>query len=115
MRRISGQSIPWVVTCHAGVRKGSVTPDGLLSRARCSRALATSLLLVPHVVGVTVDNGSTPFLGDGIHLTTVSPNGDGFRDVAHVNFTLTSRARVALDVVATDTVKGDPEHGSEQV
>jgi hypothetical protein len=78
-------------------------------------ALATSLLLVPHVVGVTVDNGSTPFLGDGLHLTTISPNGDGFRDAAHVNFTLTSPGRVSLDVVETDTVKGDPEHGSQQV
>ena len=78
-------------------------------------ALATSLALAPHLVGVTVDNGSTPFLGDGIHLTTVSPNGDGFRDVAHVNFTLTAPAKVSLDVLARDTVKGDPEHGSQTV
>jgi hypothetical protein len=78
-------------------------------------ALATSLALVPHLVGITVDNGSTPFQGDNTHLTTVSPNGDGFRDVARINFTLTSPARVSLDVVRTGTVKGDPEHGSEQV
>jgi hypothetical protein len=78
-------------------------------------ALATSLALVPHVVGVTVDNGSTPYLGDGLHLTTVSPNGDGFRDVAHVRFTLTSPGRVSLDVVQTSTAKGDPEEAAETV
>jgi hypothetical protein len=81
--------------------------------------LATSLALLPHavprVIGVTVDNASTPYLGDGTHLATVSPNGDGFRDVARVRFNLTGPARVGLDVVATDTVKGDPEHGSESV
>ena len=78
-------------------------------------ALVTSLALVPHVVGVTVDNGSTPYLGDGLHLTTVSPNGDGFRDVAHVNFTLTSPGRVSLDVVQTSTAKGDPEEAAQTV
>ena len=78
-------------------------------------ALATSLLLVPHVVGVTVDNGSSPYLGDGAQLTTVSPNGDGFRDAARIHFSLTAAARVSLDVVERDTVKGDPEHGSQTV
>jgi hypothetical protein len=78
-------------------------------------ALATSLALVPHVVGVTVDNGSTPYLGDGLHLTTVSPNGDGFRDVARVSFTLTSRGRVSLEIVQTSTAKADPEEAAESV
>jgi hypothetical protein len=78
-------------------------------------ALATSLALVPHVVGVVVDNGSTPYLGDGTHLATVSPNGDGFRDVARVSFTLTARGRVSLDVVQTSTAKGDPEQAAESV
>jgi hypothetical protein len=75
----------------------------------------TSLLLAPHLVGVTVDNGSSPFLGDGRHLTTVSPNGDGFRDAARVRFRLTAPARVSLDVLQTSTVKGDPEQASTVV
>ena len=78
-------------------------------------AAVTSLVLVPHLVGLAVDNGSTPYLGDGRWLTTVSPNGDGFRDAAHVRFSLTAPARVSLDVVETDTVKGDPEVGSSKV
>jgi len=72
----------------------------------------TSLLLAPHLVGVRVDNGSTPFLGDGRYLTTVSPNGDGFRDAARVHFRLTAPGRVSLDVLQTSTVKGDPEDAS---
>jgi hypothetical protein len=78
-------------------------------------AALTSLLLVPHLAGVSVDNGSTPFAGDGRYLTTVSPNGDGFRDAAHVRFRLTATARVSLDVVETGTAKSDPEDPSRRV
>jgi hypothetical protein len=63
----------------------------------------------PRLLGLRVTNGSTPFLGDGRLLTTVSPNGDGFRDAAHVFFRLTAPARIALEVVQTDTVHADPE------
>jgi hypothetical protein len=58
----------------------------------------------PRLLGVHVSNGSTPFQGDGALLTTVSPNGDGFRDAAHIGFTLTSPATVELDVTQTDTL-----------
>jgi hypothetical protein len=75
----------------------------------------TSLLLAPHLVGVSVDNGSTPYLGDGRYLTTVSPNGDGFRDVARVRFRLTATGRVSLEVLQTSTVKGDAEETSTAV
>ena len=51
----------------------------------------------PQLLGLRVTNGSTPFLGDGPLLTTVSPNGDGFRDAAHVQFRLAGPARVAPD------------------
>jgi hypothetical protein len=70
---------------------------------------------VPHLTHVRVDNGSTPYLGDGRWLTTVSPNGDGFRDRAYVHFTLDAPARVSLDVVETTTAKGDPEQGSLRI
>src|SRR5437588_448675 len=50
-------------------------------------------------------NGSAPCAGDRALLTTVSPNGDGFRDAAFVHFRLTRPARVAMDVVATDMIR----------
>ena len=51
-----------------------------------------------------VTNGSTPYLGDGHMLTTVSPNRDGFRDEAVVHFRLLRPATVRLEVVATNIV-----------
>ena len=66
-------------------------------------AAATS----PQLLDVKVDNGSTPFFRDGRYLTTVSPNGDGFRDAAHVAFRLTAPATVQLDVLQTDTQRGE--------
>ena len=63
----------------------------------------------PRLLDLRLDNGSSPFLGDGRMLTTVSPNGDGFRDAAHLHFTLTAPARIAVTVVVTDTVHSDPE------
>jgi hypothetical protein len=59
----------------------------------------------PQLLGLRVDNGSTPFAGDRRLLTTVSPNGDGFRDRAVVHFRLGAPATVRLDVVQTDSVK----------
>src|SRR5206468_3858876 len=38
-------------------------------------------------------------------LATVSPNGDGFRDAAHVTFALSAPATVELDVLQTDTLR----------
>src|SRR5919201_937851 len=52
-----------------------------------------------------VTNGSTPFAGDRRLLTTVSPNGDGFRDRAIVSFRLDERATMKLEAVRTDAVK----------
>jgi hypothetical protein len=47
------------------------------------------------------DNGSTPFAGDTALLTTVTPNGDGFRDRANVSFRLREEATVTMDVTRT--------------
>ncbi|MDX6486652.1 MAG: hypothetical protein QOF43_1805 [Gaiellaceae bacterium] len=69
----------------------------------------------PQLLDLRVTNGSTPYRGDGPLLTTVSPNGDGFRDTATVHFRLTAPARVALAVVQTDTAKSDPEAGATHV
>ena len=64
-----------------------------------------ALALSPALHDLHVTNGSTPFAGDGRLLTTVSPNGDGFRDRAIVHFRLARPARVELDVVATNMVR----------
>jgi hypothetical protein len=70
----------------------------------------TALLLAAFALGpglqdLHVTNGSAPFAGDRRLLTTVSPNGDGFRDAATVHFRLTRPASVRLDVVATNMIR----------
>jgi hypothetical protein len=67
--------------------------------------LLAALALAPALHDLHVTNGSAPFAGDRRLLTTVSPNGDGFRDRAIVHFRLTQPARVQLDVVATNMVR----------
>src|SRR2546421_12193470 len=64
-----------------------------------------ALALAPSLQDLHVTNGSAPFAGDRSLLTTVSPNGDGFRDRAIVHFRLTRPARVTMDVVATNMVR----------
>jgi hypothetical protein len=78
-------------------------------------APSTASAAAPSLYGLQVSNGSTPFAGDNISLTTVSPNGDGFRDAVHIRFRLFVPARVALAVVQTDTVTSDPESTTPNV
>jgi hypothetical protein len=59
----------------------------------------------PQLHDLRVSNGATPFAGDGPLLTTVSPNGDGFRDAARVSFRLDRRATIRAEAVRTDTVR----------
>jgi hypothetical protein len=68
-------------------------------------AVPARVLPAPRLLDLRVGNGSSPFAGDRPLLTTVSPNGDGFRDRAIVSFRLAEPARVRLDVVSTDSVK----------
>ena len=68
-------------------------------------AAALALAPGPQLLDLHVTNGLEPFAGDRALLTTVSPNGDGFRDVAVVHFRLTRRAVVRLEVVATNMVR----------
>jgi len=63
----------------------------------------------PHLLGLRISNGGTPFAGDTPWLTTVSPNGDDFRDRALVRFALDRAATVEIRAVATDEV-GRPVH-----
>ena len=59
----------------------------------------------PVLTDLRVTNGSTPFRGDRRLLTTVSPNGDGFRDRAVVTFRLSRAADVIAEAVRTDTIR----------
>jgi hypothetical protein len=77
--------------------------------AASASGAADAAVTPPRLLAMRVTNGSTPYRGDGRLLTTVSPNGDGFRDAAVVRFRLAVRARVALTVVQTDTATTDPE------
>src|SRR3954452_16696172 len=55
----------------------------------------------PQLFDLRVDNGGNPFAGDSKLLTTVSPNGDGFRDAAFVHFQLKVAATVTMEVTRT--------------
>jgi hypothetical protein len=46
------------------------------------------------VTWISVSNGGSLFQGDNRLLTTVSPNGDGFRDKAVIHFALSRAADV---------------------
>jgi len=74
--------------------------------------LKTASLLAPLAVLVTsascaqgstlflaarVDNGATPFKGDGPTLVTVSPNNDGYRDTVRIHVRLQGPAAVRID------------------
>jgi len=72
------------------------------------RVLASSPLRVdliaPRVSGFSAHNRGNPFAGDGLMLTTISPNRDGLRDYARIRFTLAEPARVRLEVAQTSRV-----------
>lgn len=55
----------------------------------------------PAVTAFTVGNGGTQFAGDNPLLTTISPNGDGFRDSAAITFRLNEPAAVELTIART--------------
>ena len=57
----------------------------------------------PRLLELGVGDGDAPFTGDRRLLTTVSPNGDGFRDAAVVSFRLDRPATVTMEAVRTDT------------
>src|SRR4051812_27746874 len=67
--------------------------------------LLAALALGPQLQGLHITNGSAPYAGDRPLLTTVSPNGDGFRDAAVVHFRLTRPAVVRLDALATNMIR----------
>jgi hypothetical protein len=50
------------------------------------------------ITWLAVTNGDSPFAGDWRLLTTISPNGDGFRDRARIHFRLRKAATVTVVV-----------------
>ena len=96
----NGRAVGWIVpparrTTLAigwdGRIRGRRVPNGnyLVRLVYRSAVLATAPLRIdthpPQLLGLRVDNGSTPFAGDSALLTTVSPNDDGFRDEARTS------------------------------
>ncbi|MGI9111130.1 MAG: N,N-dimethylformamidase beta subunit family domain-containing protein [Gaiellaceae bacterium] len=71
-----------------------------------ARELASSPLRIDRIAPRATDfdvhtRSRTPFAGDSDRVTTISPNGDGLRDVARIRFTLSERARVRFEVTRT--------------
>src|SRR5437762_1827838 len=67
-------------------------------------ALAVALFLAPAALAgsrslLVVGNGARPFAGDRPDLTTISPNGDGYRDTASISYAPATGgvARLAVD------------------
>ena len=89
--------------CRLATRTGLVVV--LAVSLTSAAAPAVRVAPAPKLLDLRVSNGSTPYAGDRPLLTTVSPNGDGFRDRAVVGFRLTKSATVELDVLQTVNVK----------
>jgi hypothetical protein len=89
--------------CRLATRTGLVVV--LAVSLTSAAAPAVRVAPAPKLLDLRVSNGSTPYAGDRPLLTTVSPNGDGFRDRAIVGFRLTKSATVELDVLQTVNVK----------
>jgi hypothetical protein len=113
---LGGRPIGWIVAPSRrrilsigwdGRIGGKTVPDGnyVVRLIYGSAVLATAPLRVdghaPQLLRMDADNGSTRFAGDGPLLTTISPNGDGFRDQANVSFDLREPATVTMDVTRT--------------
>jgi hypothetical protein len=65
-------------------------------------ALGIALLLAPAALAgsrslLLVGNGARPFAGDRPDLTTISPNGDGYRDAATIRYASGGAARFEVD------------------
>jgi hypothetical protein len=83
--------------------------------AACAAMPGNAASAAPQLLGLRLTNGSTPYRGDTRLLTTVSPNGDGFRDAVYLQFRLETPARVSLEIVQTDSATSDPEASTANV
>src|SRR5581483_11343207 len=96
------------VTWDGRVR-GRHVPDGdyqlqIVERGTVVASATVHVDTAPaRLLGLRVTDGDAPYAGDTPLLATVSPNGDGYRDTAHVHFTLVEPARVTLAVQRANT------------
>ncbi len=113
---LSGRRVGWIVR-PSRRRALAIGWDGRIGGRRVkdgryqvrllyrSAVLATAPLRIdthpPVLHDLHVDDGTIPFAGDGPLLTTVSPNGDGFRDAADIHFVLREAATVTMEVTRT--------------
>jgi hypothetical protein len=81
----------------------SLAPIALLTVT--TAAVGATELRAPELHDLAIENGGRPFAGDGRVLTTISPNGDGYRDRAVIRFRLDRDATVRL---AISQAKPDP-------
>ena len=81
----------------------------VLLLAAAAAGAAPPQMQPPRLLGLRISNGGTPFAGDAPHLTTISPNRDGFRDAALIRFKLDRAGTVDVRVVATEQVQ-QPVH-----
>ncbi|MDX6474582.1 MAG: hypothetical protein QOH95_93 [Gaiellaceae bacterium] len=70
-------------------------------------AIALVLVVVPAASGseratLLIGNGAQPFAGDRADLATISPNGDGFRDAATIQYTAPTAGFARLRVDRAD-------------
>jgi hypothetical protein len=113
---LSGRPVGWIVAPSRrrtlaigwnGRIGGKLVRDGFyeVRLVYGSAVLGTAPLRIdthaPTLHDLHVDNGSTPFVGDNALLTTISPNGDGFRDHANVTFGLSESATITMEVTRT--------------
>ena len=56
------------------------------------------------VTWISVSNGDTQYARDGRLVTTVSPNGDGFRDSARIHLVLSQSADITIGIWTTRTL-----------
>jgi len=113
---LRGRPLGWIER-PARRRTFAVGWDGRLNGARVhdgaylaelvyrSTVLARAVVRIdttpPHLFELAATDGTTGFEGDTPLLTTISPNGDGFRDAANVSFTLREPATVRMQVTRT--------------
>jgi N,N-dimethylformamidase beta subunit-like, C-terminal len=88
---------------------GRRVPDGRypVRLVRSGTVLAETPLRIdataPVLADLRGDDGGRPFAGDRPLLTTITPNGDGYRDRAYVRFRLDEPATVTFQVARTTT------------
>jgi hypothetical protein len=92
----------WDGTLDARPVRGGYYRVELVVAGRVADAAGFRLDRIPAMLEqLRISSNSAPFAGDGPLLATLSPNGDGSRDYARINFDLTEPAAVTLDVQRT--------------